>query len=79
MSRPPERPSAPAAEQFQARPMGTASEDESRRGRAENELQHLAILATYLQPPALLVDCQHGPRFEAAAEMCDARLGSNTG
>jgi len=59
--------------------MGAGGRHEPGGGGAEHELEQLAPLAAHLQAPAVLVHRRHRAPFEAAAEVRDARLGTNAG
>jgi hypothetical protein len=59
--------------------VGALSGDEPRRGGAEHELEHLPTLAPHLKAPSLLVHREHRAPLEAAAEVQDARLGTDSG
>ena len=57
--------------------MPGARGEEARGGGVEDELQAVARLGAHLQALALIVDGQHGARFEGASEMRDARAGAD--
>src|SRR5262249_14163517 len=68
-----------ALEQFQPRPVGAARGDEPRRGRAEDELAHLAGRIADLEAPALFPHREHDPLLEAAAKVRDPRPRADAG
>ena len=51
--------------------------NEPRRRGAQNELEQLTSLGSHLEPPAIVVDRNHGAELEAAAEVRDPRGGAH--
>jgi pyruvate kinase len=59
--------------------VGAVGRDEPSSRRAEDELEHLPSLAADLHAAPILADREHCPRFESAAEVCDARPRADAG
>ncbi len=59
--------------------MSTLRGDEARGGGTQHELEQFTALAAHLQTPTLLVHREHDAPLEAAAEVDDARRGTDTG